>query len=71
MTKQLSPAAKAVLDATNQAYDTAATVAEGTAVALRAAATAIAVEYSHLSTDGEFFSALRKVAQIADELETQ
>ena len=41
MTKQLSPAAKAVLDSTNQAYDTAATVAEGTAVALRAAATAM------------------------------
>lgn len=38
MTKQLSPAAQAVLDATNQAYDQAATVAQGTAAALRAAA---------------------------------
>ena len=71
MTKQLSPAAKAVLDATNQAYDTAATVAQGTAVALRAAATAVAVEYIHLPADGEFFSALRKISRIADELETQ
>ena len=35
---ELSPSTQAVLDATNQAYDTAATVAEGTAVALRAAA---------------------------------
>ena len=34
----LSPVAQAVLDATNQAYDQAATVAQGTAVALRAAA---------------------------------
>ena len=34
----LSPAAQAVLDATNQAYDQAATVAQGTAAALRAAA---------------------------------
>jgi len=34
----LSPEAQAVLDATNQAYDQAATVAQGTAAALRAAA---------------------------------
>jgi hypothetical protein len=34
----LSPAARAVLDAANQAYDEAATVAQGTAAALRAAA---------------------------------
>lgn len=35
---ELSPAARAVLDAANQAYDQAATVAQGTAAALRAAA---------------------------------
>jgi hypothetical protein len=34
----LSPAAQAVLDAANKAYDQAGTVAEGTAAALRAAA---------------------------------
>ena len=33
----LSPAAQAVLDAANAAYDAAATVREGTAAALRAA----------------------------------
>ena len=33
--KQLSPAAQAVLDATNAAYDDAATVREGTAATLR------------------------------------
>ena len=34
----LSPEAQVVLDAANQAYDQAATVAQGTAAALRAAA---------------------------------
>jgi hypothetical protein len=38
----LSPAAQAVLDAANQAYDEAATVAQGTAAALRAAADQVA-----------------------------
>ena len=38
MMAELSPAAKAVLDAANKAYAQAATVAEGTADALRAAA---------------------------------
>jgi hypothetical protein len=38
MTKQLSPAAQAVHDAANQAYDQVATVAQGTAASLRAAA---------------------------------
>jgi hypothetical protein len=33
--KQLSPEAQAVLDATNAAYDDAATVREGTAAAIR------------------------------------
>ena len=40
----LSPAAQAVLDATNQAYDQAATVAQGTAAALRAAADQVVPE---------------------------
>lgn len=35
---ELSPAAQAVLDAANKAYDQAGTVAEGTAAALRAVA---------------------------------
>lgn len=69
MTKQLSPAAKAVLDATNQAYDTAATVAEGTAVALRAAADQMS---SHHSKSFLYSIAdVLKLQTIADELETQ
>ena len=69
MTKQLSPAAKAVLDATNQAYDTAATVAEGTAVALRAAADQMS---SHHSKSFLYSIAdVLKLQTIADELKTQ
>ena len=66
---ELSPAAKAVLDATNQAYDTAATVAEGTAVALRAAADQMS---SHHSKSFLYSIAdVLKLQTIADELETQ
>jgi hypothetical protein len=64
MTKQLSPAAKAVLDATNQAYDTAATVAEGTAVALRAAA-------ENFLVDWDAIQCCDFLLDMADELEAQ
>lgn len=56
----LSPAAQAVLDAANQAYDQAATVAQGTAAALRAVAI-----YSYCPVDR------RILMTIADELEGQ
>lgn len=53
MTQQLSPATQAVLDAANQAYDQAATVAQGTAAALRAAAEIVApISYEDIWTDG-------------------
>ena len=64
MTKQLSPAAKAVLDATNQAYDTAATVAEGTAVALRAAA-------ENFLVDWDAIQCCDFLLDMADELEAK
>lgn len=54
----LSPAAQAVLDAANRAYDQAATVTQGTAAALRAAAVYCTRERRILMT-------------IADELEGQ
>ncbi|NBX49660.1 hypothetical protein EBT25_06890 [bacterium] len=50
----LSPTAQAVLDAANQAYDQAATVAQGTAAALRA----VALEMEH----AQVWSALLDIA---------
>ena len=78
MTQQLSPATQAVLDAANQAYDQAATVAQGTAVALRAAVDEVAPEktiedigYVHQSYVDGYKDALYEVLIIANEIELQ
>ena len=47
----LSPEAQVVLDSANQAYDQAATVAQGTAAAIRAAADQAAPELPHSELD--------------------
>jgi len=62
--KQLSPAAQAVLDATNAAYDDAATVREGTAAALRAV-----VEHCVPDDSEGHWVYIPKVLAIAKELE--
>lgn len=78
MTQQLSPATQAVLDAANQAYDQAATVAQGTAAVLRAAAEIVApLSYEDVLTHGsvlqyEKYDPVReKLLAIADELQAQ
>lgn len=72
---ELSPAAQAVLDATNQAYDQAATVAQGTAAALRAAAELLSKEVDAPKVDGSKYNGLWHsfdyLNAIADELETK
>ena len=75
---ELSPDVKAVLDAANQAYDQAATVAQGTAAALRAAAEIVApVSYEDVYTDGRVLQYEKedpireKLLAIATELEVQ
>ena len=75
---ELSPDVKAVLDAANQAYDQAATVAQGTAAALRAAAEIVApVSYEDVHTDGRVLQYEKedpireKLLAIATELEAQ
>jgi hypothetical protein len=50
----LSPAAEAVLNAANAAYDDAATVAQGTAAALRAAADQVVPQCSQPSYADDF-----------------
>lgn len=72
----LSPAAQAVLDATNQAYDQAATVAQGTAVALRAAVDAVApekpigdIDYVQQNYVEGYMDALYEILIIVNELE--
>ena len=62
----LSPEAQAVLDAANQAYDQAATVAQGTAAALRAAANQV-VPANGSRKNNEIRAEL---LAIADELES-
>ena len=73
---ELSPAAQAVLDATNQAYDQAATVAQGTAVALRAAVDAVTpektiedIDYVQQSYVEGYMDALYEILIIVNELE--
>jgi hypothetical protein len=75
---ELSPAAQAVLDATNQVYDQAATVAQGAAAALRAAAEIVApLSYEEVWTDGRMLQyekgdpVRNKLFAIADELKVQ
>lgn len=75
---ELSPDVKAVLDAANQAYDQAATVTQGTAAALRAAAEIVApVSYEDVYTDGRVLQYEKedpireKLLAIATELEAQ
>lgn len=74
MTQQLSPATQAVLDAANQAYDQAATVAQGAAAALRAVALNFRTEMKS-SVPNDFvrgvLATVNALEEIASELETQ
>ena len=81
MTKQLSPAAQAVLDACDQAFDQCGTTAQGLAAALRAAADQVVPEdcLEHFPNDsawqGGFTDANERIRfellAIAAELEAQ
>ena len=72
----LSPKTQSVLDAANQAYDQAATVAQGTSAALRAAAmqTLLTSEQHEGSTPNDYElgwnAAVAYIQTIARELET-
>lgn len=65
---KLSPASKAVLDAANTAYDDAATVAQGTAAALRAAADQV-VPMALCVYNDDFAHVRHQLHAIADELD--
>lgn len=67
---ELSPAAQAVLDATNQAYDQAATVAQGAAAALRAVADQV-VPMALCVHNDDFVYVRSQLQAIADELRAQ
>ena len=65
--KQLSPAAQAVLDATNAAYDDAATVREGTAATLRELV--FQLQYYNCLEGEDMILDARAILDVADELE--
>jgi len=65
--KQLSPAAQAVLDATNDAYDDAATVREGTAATLRELV--FQLQYYNCLEGEDMILDARAILDVADELE--
>lgn len=65
--KQLSPEAQAVLDATNAAYDDAATVREGTAATLRELV--FQLQYYNCLEGEDMILDARDILELADELE--
>jgi hypothetical protein len=71
MTQPLSPAAQAVLDAANKAYDQAGTVAQGSAAALRAAADSAPAPHRHeeIAFHSGFWAGIEYIRSIATELE--
>ena len=71
MTQPLSPASRVVLDAANRAYDQAATVAQGSAAALRAAADNVPAPHHHeeMAFHSGFWAGIEYIRSIAAELE--
>jgi len=65
--KQLSLEAQAVLDATNAAYDDAATVREGTAAAIRELV--FQLQYYNCLEGEDMILDARAILDVADELE--
>jgi hypothetical protein len=68
MTKPLSPAARAVLNAADSAFDQAGTTRQGIAAALRAAADQVVPEPSDIDKGSFSLAAIRNRCKVRDQL---